>query len=851
MDELDAFLSPEEEAFIAAAEREEQELSAAGKSAATQAVPREEGLEEQHLTQDVGTAVTGWQGEHAALIAEECALTEKASSDEEAEEEHDVVGDKWNDEGESEKMAEEEQRDVLENTRNEEGGSNRNADERSNVVLDLTEEPTSEVQPWGAAMVHSSSNGESEVKAEVSTTRNGREESDGAGASASSVPSNFVERVLTGLGFQARTAKGDGNCLLLSVMAGVEITPQEASEPDAFASERVASLRRGAVDLLASEAALDGIPKATFWAGEEFDPASSDNVRSEMEAWRALGFWQPDTPKRVGTFILSVALFLRRPVFVLERGKDGEYLRLARVYGARDNSGQLKHTAARPHMPETIPTWEVVPTRDLLVELQQKVSAKLGLPAVIEYNGTDHFNPWVAAARDARVTERVVVVPNRSDRISCWRRATGMVAWVSESGKVLVAADGGLWTWAEAHELYHEVHLSNESFAMPVVCGLTWHRAVAAKGMLLGYPNESVFGGQALAYHAHIVRDPLSSVVHGFGGSETPDSVRTRSCGGSKDTTEHLRTYIAGDWVLYAEPGPDGERIMAVVMRVVAKERTPTAQSRKMLILFGQGASGKIFVAAPFRWYRVIQNGASCTNIDAVEAPVMKVSSDELVSLNNAFVQLHAKELPATLASATKMAYCHPPMLEELKRRKKVEVDAMKAQAAKGNAASKRTASEVKVAKGKRASSSADATSARARAEQAAPAAAEPAASKKKGQPATEARITPTRAVLAKPATRAGAGEVVADVSKVKAERAKAEAEAQKAKAEADIAKAEAEKAKAEAEKLLADAERARAEAEKVKADAERAKAEARMAEAEADKAKASEAAARCSSLPS
>lgn len=95
-----------------------------------------------------------------------------------------------------------------------------------------------------------------------------------------------------------------------------------------------------------------------------------------------------------------------------------------------------------------------------------------------------------------------------------------------------------------------------------------------------------------------------------------------------------------------------------------AKERTPTTQSRKMLILLmGQDAPGKIIVAKLFHWYRAIQNGAPCTNTDAVEAPVLEVGSDELEALNNAFVQLHAKEPPATLASPTMMAYGDPPTI--------------------------------------------------------------------------------------------------------------------------------------------------------------------------------------------
>lgn len=70
-----------------------------------------------------------------------------------------------------------------------------------------------------------------------------------AGASAASLRLRIdvIAETLSFMGFRLCPAKSDGNCLLLSVMAGAEITPHEAQDLDTFDLEKVALLRRGAM----------------------------------------------------------------------------------------------------------------------------------------------------------------------------------------------------------------------------------------------------------------------------------------------------------------------------------------------------------------------------------------------------------------------------------------------------------------------------------------------------------------------------------------------------------------------------------------------------------------------------
>ena len=85
-----------------------------------------------------------------------------------------------------------------------------------------------------------------------------------------------------------------------------------------------------------------------------------------------------------------MALHLERPVAVLER-KGRAYLNPAYVYGARDAHGALLHSVAKPGAPETIPTFKLVPIADLIETLRANPTSH----SVLEFNGTNHFDPWI------------------------------------------------------------------------------------------------------------------------------------------------------------------------------------------------------------------------------------------------------------------------------------------------------------------------------------------------------------------------------------------------------------------------------------------------------------------------
>ena len=90
------------------------------------------------------------------------------------------------------------------------------------------------------------------------------------------------------------------------------------------------------------------------------------------------------------SFMLGVALQLGRPLAVFERSKRS-YLDPARVYGAHDAEGNLIHLGAKPKQPETVPTFQFVPINELLARLHAHPTSH----SIIEFNGKNHFDPWV------------------------------------------------------------------------------------------------------------------------------------------------------------------------------------------------------------------------------------------------------------------------------------------------------------------------------------------------------------------------------------------------------------------------------------------------------------------------
>ena len=133
---------------------------------------------------------------------------------------------------------------------------------------------------------------------------------------------------------------------------------------------------------------MGGIDASTFRASELL-PGETEEVASVMADWRETGFWY-GTGNKAATFALGLAISLGRPVAVVE--KSGEsYLNPVRVYGARDGAGFLLRSDATPSSPETIPTFVSVPFSDLLAALRSNPKGM----SVIEYNGTNHFSPWL------------------------------------------------------------------------------------------------------------------------------------------------------------------------------------------------------------------------------------------------------------------------------------------------------------------------------------------------------------------------------------------------------------------------------------------------------------------------
>ena len=88
--------------------------------------------------------------------------------------------------------------------------------------------------------------------------------------------------------------------------------------------------------------------------------------------------------------MLSVALHLGRPVAMLYR-KGRTFLNPVKVYGARDTNGRLVHSDPKPGAPETIPTFKLVSMADLMETLRADPISH----SVIEFNGVNHFDPWI------------------------------------------------------------------------------------------------------------------------------------------------------------------------------------------------------------------------------------------------------------------------------------------------------------------------------------------------------------------------------------------------------------------------------------------------------------------------
>ena len=213
-----------------------------------------------------------------------------------------------------------------------------------------------------------------------------------------SIPFADAKRQLEALGFQRGRARGRGDCFPLSACAGREITKAAAAVPSAATTETVRLLRDSAIGRITGDAAVGGIDAVTFRVAEGLS-ADPQEAEDEMSAWRETGYWYGEG-SRFASFMLGVSLELSRPVIVIERaGNDREViLNPARIYGARTADGELRHSIPTPNAPETVPSWFIVPFDELIATLKADPKSC----SLIEFNGTNHFDPWLLVKRRTR-----------------------------------------------------------------------------------------------------------------------------------------------------------------------------------------------------------------------------------------------------------------------------------------------------------------------------------------------------------------------------------------------------------------------------------------------------------------
>ena len=191
------------------------------------------------------------------------------------------------------------------------------------------------------------------------------------------------------LGFSKAKAAGDGDCYILSVMAGFEIDAKAARRPVASTLALVREKGKCAVGVLAGDGAIEGIEASVYRASERL-PQAAEDARALMNTWLGSDFWTRVEGDNFGTFMLSVALHLGRPVAMLHR-RGRMFLNPVKVYGARGTNGRLVHSDPKPGAPATIPTFNLVSMVDLMKALRADPTSH----SVIEFNDVNHFDPWI------------------------------------------------------------------------------------------------------------------------------------------------------------------------------------------------------------------------------------------------------------------------------------------------------------------------------------------------------------------------------------------------------------------------------------------------------------------------
>jgi hypothetical protein len=196
-----------------------------------------------------------------------------------------------------------------------------------------------------------------------------------------------VETTLAAQGWRLGSAAPNGDCAPLSILAGHELSAQEAALPSAATTERVLHVRTSAVNLIAGTATLGGIPSATV-RDQEGLPKASGAAQRFFKSWKKAGHWRSTKGGASSGFLLGCAVHVQRQVAVLALNDAGNFEDPARVYGMR-NGIELRRTPGRGGDPETIPCYFPVEITILLEQLRSNPSAI----SLLKYNGTNHFDP--------------------------------------------------------------------------------------------------------------------------------------------------------------------------------------------------------------------------------------------------------------------------------------------------------------------------------------------------------------------------------------------------------------------------------------------------------------------------
>ena len=204
------------------------------------------------------------------------------------------------------------------------------------------------------------------------------------------VPINVAHSRLAALGYASGAAAPNGDCYPLSVLAAMgDITEAEAINPTPETNQKVLTLRKAGVDLIAGTEAIGGIDAAVFRVGEKL-PADARRAEAAMKAWRKLGHWRATQQEyKTPPYMFGVAVSVKRPIVVLERHGEA-YLNPAPIYGAVDEEGTLRHIPARGNEPETIQSYHHIEF-DALMETLQSSAA----PVLIEFDGVNHYSPFL------------------------------------------------------------------------------------------------------------------------------------------------------------------------------------------------------------------------------------------------------------------------------------------------------------------------------------------------------------------------------------------------------------------------------------------------------------------------